>query len=377
MAVSLLAAALSRWTVKIAFNKPIAGLKKYSDSVVGSIAKLVDTSHQASTASVQQSAAIQETVATVTELNSTIVKSVENAQRSSEVAESSQRVATEGFNAVTEMIKAIDEINLSNNTIMKEIDQSNARITDIVKVITEISQKTKVINDIVFQTKLLSFNASVEAARAGEHGKGFAVVAEEIGNLAQMSGNASREISEMLNASIKKVTGIVGDSSSKIQGMMEIGKTKVNTGIIVARRCGEILQQVVGNVSQVGKMISEISLASKEQALGMNEITNAMNQLDAVTHQNANTAQNAMEYLAAISSQTEELRQALIQLEGGRREKPSGAVRPEKKGEVAPVLKFKSPPTERKRSGTQKHQTLKEAAGSNIPLQENPDFDDV
>jgi methyl-accepting chemotaxis protein len=78
---------------------------------------------------------------------------------------------------------------------MNQINYSNEQMSEIVKVIQEIETKTKVINDIVFQTKLLSFNASVEAARAGEQGKGFAVVAEEVGNLAQMSGNAAKEIS--------------------------------------------------------------------------------------------------------------------------------------------------------------------------------------
>ena len=72
-------------------------------------------------------------------------------------------------------------------------------------LISEIGNKTKVINDIVFQTKLLSFNASVEAARAGEHGKGFSVVAEEVGNLAHMSGNSAKEITQLLESSINRV----------------------------------------------------------------------------------------------------------------------------------------------------------------------------
>jgi methyl-accepting chemotaxis protein len=89
------------------------------------------------------------------------------------------------------------------------MNKSNDEISSIVKVIAEIGDKTKVINDIVFQTKLLSFNASVEAARAGEQGKGFAVVAEEVGNLATMSGKAAEEISSMLGDSMGKVELIV------------------------------------------------------------------------------------------------------------------------------------------------------------------------
>lgn len=102
------------------------------------------------------------------------------------------------------MIHSITEISESNDRIMSQVADGNRKISEIVQVISEIGNKTKVINDIVFQTKLLSFNASVEAARAGEHGKGFAVVAEEVGNLAQMSGNAAKEISDMLNGSVSR-----------------------------------------------------------------------------------------------------------------------------------------------------------------------------
>lgn len=74
---------------------------------------------------------------------------------------------------------------------------SNKKITEITKVISEVAAKTQVINEIVFKTKLLSFNASVEAARAGDQGRGFSVVAEEVGNLAKMSGDAAKEISNI------------------------------------------------------------------------------------------------------------------------------------------------------------------------------------
>ena len=101
-----------------------------------------------------------------------VTKSAENAKRSREVATTSLTTANHGKVSVEKMIEAIEDINRSNNHIVEQINQSNGKITEIVKVISEIGSKTKVINDIVFQTKLLSFNASVEAARAGEHGKG-------------------------------------------------------------------------------------------------------------------------------------------------------------------------------------------------------------
>jgi methyl-accepting chemotaxis protein len=97
--------------------------------------------------------------------------------------------------------------------------KTNENMADIVKSIAEIKTKTNVINDIVFQTKLLSFNASVEAARAGEHGKGFAVVAEEVGALAAMSGNASKEIAQLLDGSLSRVTVLADETKQRADGI--------------------------------------------------------------------------------------------------------------------------------------------------------------
>lgn len=366
-------------TTHASYKNTLAKLQLYSEGVATSTSQMVEATHLVSSASTQQAASIQETVATVTEMNTTISKSVDNAKRSFEFAERSKQVAAEGHHAVTDMIKAIDHISESNNNIVAEIDTSNERITNIVKVIMEISNKTKVINDIVFQTKLLSFNASVEAARAGEHGKGFAVVAEEIGNLAQMSGNASREISEMLQGSIKKVNGIVEDTSTKVRSLVHEGKEKVNDGIKVAHRCGEILQEVVTSVTLVNNMISEISQASQEQSLGMNEIAQAMAQLDLATQQNADTAQNLAEYSADISAQTERFGETLrtfnsnsVSLPEVQKSKASHG----QKNKVSQPLEFKRIPTGKKRALEPVHKA-KKVMGSDVPVADSPEFEDV
>jgi methyl-accepting chemotaxis protein len=299
-------------TLRSAFNQ----LHQYAKTVADSCLKLVEVSTEMASSSTEQASAIQETATTLTELNATIKQSTENAERSSEAATSSQNDASEGQRAVKEMIQAIHEINSSNNTIMTEINANNDKIANIVKVITEISNKTKVINDIVFQTKLLSFNASVEAARAGEHGKGFAVVAEEIGNLAAMSGNASQEINAMLNESIKKVNSIVGETKNKIEALVEVGKSKVDRGVAIADRCGNLLEQVVKNVTEVNNMVDQIASSSKEQALGTNEIATAMTQLDKVIQQNTEITQKTAEYAELISSQTEILVKDLEAIQG-------------------------------------------------------------
>jgi methyl-accepting chemotaxis protein len=176
-------------------------------------------------------------------------------------------------------------------------------MAETVKVIEQIDKKTKVINEIVNKTELLSFNASVEAARAGEHGKGFAVVAEEVGNLARMSGAAAEEIAALLEESINKVNQMVADT-----------KRNVDVGAEVARECGGVFEEIVQNVSSVSGMATEIATASGEQARGCSEITKAMNQLDQMTQQNSATSEEAAASAEELSAQAESLRAAVAYL---------------------------------------------------------------
>ncbi len=243
-----------------------------------------------------------------------ISKAAEGAETTSESSSESQKKAEEGRSAADHMLSSMVEISRSNDAIMEEINSSNRQMSEIVKVIQEIGTKTKVINEIVFQTKLLSFNASVEAARAGENGKGFAVVAEEVGNLAQMSGNAAKEISDMLNSSISKVEIIVKDTQSNVEGLIAKGRTKVEDGMKVARQCSEILNEIVQNVSRVSGLSQDISVATKEQSQGVNEINKAMGQLDSVTQKNSTSSQETAMAATQLSEQAGSLQTVVEEL---------------------------------------------------------------
>jgi methyl-accepting chemotaxis protein len=179
---------------------------------------------------------------------------------------------------------------------MEAIAKSTDAMAEIVKVISQIDKKTRVINEIVTKTELLSFNASVEAARAGEHGKGFAVVAEEVGNLARMSGSAAEEISTLLESSIASVNGMVADT-----------KKQVEVGSVVTRKCGDIFEDIVKNISLVSEKAMEIASASQEQANGAGEISRAMGQLDHMTQQNAATSEECASAASELSGQAESL----------------------------------------------------------------------
>ncbi|MFY7993173.1 MAG: HAMP domain-containing methyl-accepting chemotaxis protein [Bacteriovoracaceae bacterium] len=289
-------------------------LKSNSDELAKATESIANASTRLSEATTEQSASLEETAASIEEISSMVNKNSESAKRSSQTSKESEKSALEGQDVVKQMIHAIGEINVSNTNIMKQIDESNDQISEIVKVIAEIGNKTKVINEIVFQTKLLSFNASVEAARAGEHGKGFAVVAEEVGSLAVMSGNAAKEISEMLEGSIHKVESIVEQTKSKVEHLISDGKLKVEQGTIIAHKCEKVLAEIVQHVSQVHQMSNDISVASLEQSQGINEITKAMAQLDQVTQQNAATGEQAAKAAEDLSFQAKSLQSAINEL---------------------------------------------------------------
>jgi methyl-accepting chemotaxis protein len=276
--------------------------------------QLSSSSEELSASTSEQAASLQQTTTSIEQINAMINKNTDNANRSREVSGQSKATAEEGKLIIEELARATQAIADSNQRIMTQVEDGNREISEITKVIAEISNKTKVINDIVFQTKLLSFNASVEAARAGENGKGFAVVAEEVGNLAQMSGNAAKEISTLLEVSTEKVQRIVKDTSGKVGVLITEGKEKVEEGTRIAQRCDAVFQGIVRNVTQVDGLIAEITIASQEQSQGVGEINKAMVQLDQATQQNATVSQQAASASSELAQQAETLRNSVIHL---------------------------------------------------------------
>lgn len=293
------------------FNSLTEQLTHEATNIHGTSSEMAAASSQLSASTTEQAAALQETVSAIDEVNAMVQQNAENSKKSIQSADISYSAVETGKKAIGEMIAAINDIKNSNESIMNEVDNSNKEFTEIVKVIHEIGQKTKVINDIVFQTKLLSFNASVEAARAGEHGKGFAVVAEEVGNLAQMSGNAAKEITDMLDSSIQKVETIVEQTKQKVGHLIRDGKTKVENGNDIALRCNESLEEIYQHVAGVKSMIHSIATASQEQSQGVSEITKAMNQMDQVTQENSAASQKTSYSADSLKQQADRIQEMI------------------------------------------------------------------
>ena len=301
-------------SINRSIKKVVDALRASSEEVSVTSTQMATTSEELSATVVQQASSLQQTSSSLTEINSMISSNSDNAKSSEVASHESLEVAEKGKEVVGVMLEAIEDISTSNEEIMQQMNENNKEMKDLVTVISEIGSKTKIINDIVFQTKLLSFNASVEAARAGEHGKGFAVVAEEIGKLAALSGAASVEINELLEKSIKKVEETVTHSTEKVNKLIQNGKTNIEKGNHVALECREVLNEIVESVSEVTNRVSEIANASKEQSLGVQEITKAVSQLDQVTQINSSNSTESAKAAEKLSKQALNLRKQVANL---------------------------------------------------------------
>lgn len=281
-------------TFSRSISKSLVGLAKklqdYSVSIMQAAMAVAQNSTDLSSATQQQAASLQETSSSITEISAMLTRSTDNTSSTSTLSKESQTKAEVGQRSVLNVKSRIDSIHKNNENLVDSVDKNNQDIENITKIIDDISNKTKVINDIVFQTKLLSFNASVEAARAGEHGKGFAVVAEEIGALAQMSGKAASEISDLLSQSISKVHDTVNNSKSTMEIIIKEGKESVDEGLKEITTCDSTLAEILTSFQKVNASVQEIATSSTEQSSAVREITNAIQELDAVTQKNTSIA---------------------------------------------------------------------------------------
>ncbi|HEV7855480.1 MAG TPA: methyl-accepting chemotaxis protein, partial [Herminiimonas sp.] len=216
----------------------------------------------------EQAGSLEETASAMEELTSTVKQNADNAAQANQLARSASEIAVKGGVIVGDVVMTMDSINASSR-----------QIVDIIGVI----------DSIAFQTNILALNAAVEAARAGEQGRGFAVVATEVRNLAQRSSAAAKEIKKLIDDSV----------------------AKIDTGGKLVQQAGATMEQVVASVKRVTDVVEEISTASREQSLGIEEVNRAIALMDETTRQNAALVEEALEAVQTLQSQAESLNHAV------------------------------------------------------------------
>ena len=227
------------------FNSIIRIINGVGDKVNEISTVVLNDSNDLSKLSMSQSANLQETSASLEEIRGMVSRSSDFVGQTTENSNDCLDLAKSGQEQVNEVIQSINEIDQGNRSTVTQLQKNNEDINSIMQVVANIAEKTEVINDIVLQTKLLSFNASVEAARAGEQGKGFAVVAEEVGSLAALSGTAAEEISEIVAESMSKVKQVVGNSEEFYKKMIADAEEKIQKSLDKSSECHKVLQEMV------------------------------------------------------------------------------------------------------------------------------------
>ncbi|WP_281202869.1 methyl-accepting chemotaxis protein [Methylophilus rhizosphaerae] len=218
----------------------------------------------------QQASSLEETASSMEELASTVKQNADNAKQANQMAGAASQVAIRGGNVVGNVV-----------TTMNAMNESARKIEDIITVI----------DGIAFQTNILALNAAVEAARAGEQGRGFAVVAGEVRSLAQRSASAAKEIKELITDSVSKTA----------------------EGTKLVQSAGETMQEIVTSVQRVTDIMGEITAASTEQSSGIDQVNQAVTNMDEVTQQNAALVEEAAAAAESLVEQASGLMETVNQ----------------------------------------------------------------
>jgi len=240
--------------------RTVTAVRSGTDTIGTAAAEVAAGNLDLSARTEQQASSLEETASSMEELTSTVKQNADNARQANRLAEAASQVAERGGRVIGDVVGTMDRINASSG-----------KIVDIIGVI----------DGIAFQTNILALNAAVEAARAGEQGRGFAVVASEVRNLAQRSAAAAKEIKTLIGDSTQAV-----DAGSKLVG-----------------DAGATMQEIVDSVRRVTDIMSEITAASAEQTAGIEQINEAVTQMDQVTQQNAALVEEAAAASASMQEQ--------------------------------------------------------------------------
>lgn len=226
-----------------ALRATLDDVRATSEEIHGGTGNLAASADDLARRTEQQASALEQSSRALRQLSDIVRSTAESARQTASSVNETEEFAVRSGEVVSRAVGA-----------MGEISRSSEKIATIIGVIDEIA----------FQTNLLALNAGVEAARAGEAGRGFAVVAQEVRELAQRCAGAAREIKELISAS----------------------STQVKSGVHLVEETGEALGKIIAHVSDVRKLVAAISTATGEQSTGINEVTQAVHEVELITQQN-------------------------------------------------------------------------------------------
>ena len=241
------------------------------EQIVCASGQIASTSQGLAEGASEQASSLEETSASLEEMSSMAKRNADNARKAGELSKLARQTADRGLTDMQSMAQA-----------MQGIKESSDQVAKIIKTIDEIA----------FQTNILSLNAAVEAARAGEAGMGFAVVAQEVRSLALRSATAAKETADKIETAIQRTSQGVQISALVQKGLMEIAD----------------------QIKQVDQLVAEVSAASSEQCEGEEQVKTAVIQMDKVTQSNAASAEESASASEELNSQAETLKDAVGEL---------------------------------------------------------------
>jgi len=246
----------------------IGEVRSTTDSITTASSEIATGNQDLSARTEQTASNLQQTASSMEQLTGTVRQTADSARTANQLASSAQATAAKGGDVVSQVV-----------TTMEDINASSKKIADIIGVI----------DGIAFQTNILALNAAVEAARAGEQGRGFAVVASEVRSLAQRSANAAKEIKSLIGDSVEKV----------------------GAGSKLVDQAGATMTEILASVRQVTHIMGEISVASREQSSGIEQVNRSIEQMDGMTQQNAALVEQAAAAASSLRDQSKKLTEAV------------------------------------------------------------------
>ena len=283
---------ISRFT-KNALAQVVSKVTEVTEKLNSASSELSSSSQQLATSAQQQASSTEEISSNLEEITGMVGSTIKQADESVKLSKEISKLVDSGNESMEALERSV-----------AEIADSNQKVEKLVSLIEEIGKKTEIIDEIVFQTRLLSFNASVEAERAGEHGRGFAVVAQEVGNLAQMSGKSAFEIGEIVKKSIKEAEEVAS-----------LNRSKVISGVESSKQTSSKLKSIQNVAKEINTAVIEVLRASEEQNVGIKQINTNVQLISQSTQENASSAESMYVGSQVLKDQGNNLEKSVCDLQ--------------------------------------------------------------